>query len=265
MHMPADYQSLYIQLGRLVQSMPDLTAAPPNLHQWLASAYALCNAVGEVAAAMEIAQETHLLTGSRITPGSKTRDLRQQYAADTVMAAVHRALAVAELKAPAPVQGAFIPVGHALDAMAAFGKVVQKAARDVLVVDPYMDEKAVLEFAPLSPDTANIRLLADRSGHKPTLAPAASRWREQYPGRALEVRLAQQRGSLHDRLIILDSSSVWLITQSLNKIATRSPASIVQFEGDAVPLKLAAYNSLWDGWIHSELKDRKMRAAQRWP
>ena len=63
--------------------------------------------------------------------------------------------------------------------MAAFGKVVQKAARDVLVVDPYMDEKTVIDFAPLAPDAANICLLTDRSGNKSTLEVAARRWREQ--------------------------------------------------------------------------------------
>jgi hypothetical protein len=223
MQMPADYQSLYIQLGRLVQSMPDLTAAPPNLYQWLASAYALCSAVGEVAGATEITQATHSLTRPGVGPGNgglgtgglgtisigrSQVSQDQQLAANKVMAAVHRALAVAELKAPTPIQGAFIPVGHALDAMAAFGKVVQKAERDVLVVDPYMDEKTVIDFAPLAPDAAKVRLLTTRRGHKSTLGAAAGRWREQYPSRALDVRLAQQGGSLHDRLIILDGSSV---------------------------------------------------------
>lgn len=54
------------------------------------------------------------------------------------------------------------------------------------------------------------------------------------------MRLAPPRG-LHDGLIAVDHTSVWVLTQSLNAFAARAPASIVRVEGEATTLKLAAY------------------------
>jgi hypothetical protein len=46
--------------------------------------------------------------------------------------------------------GAFIPAGNAFDAMAAIGSVLRTAKQGVFIVDPYMDEKALTDFAPLA-------------------------------------------------------------------------------------------------------------------
>jgi hypothetical protein len=48
-----------------------------------------------------------------------------------------------------------------LDAYAAVGKVLGAAKADVLMVDPYADEKAVTEYALLVPDNVTVRLVAD--------------------------------------------------------------------------------------------------------
>ena len=64
--------------------------------------------------------------------------------------------------------------------MASVGKVLSKAKADVLILDPYMDEKTLTDFAPLAPERVQIRLLADKKYHKPTLAPAVSRWQSQF-------------------------------------------------------------------------------------
>jgi hypothetical protein len=49
---------------------------------------------------------------------------------------------------------------------------------------------------------------------------------------------------LHDRIIVIDRSEVWVLTQSLKDIANRSPASIVRF--DDPKIKINAYNKIWD-------------------
>ena len=74
------------------------------------------------------------------------------------------------------VQGSFIPAGNAFDAMIAVGRVLQSAASDILIVDPYMDEKVLTDFTVLAPESCFIRLLADAQHVKATLRPAATRW-----------------------------------------------------------------------------------------
>ena len=58
-------------------------------------------------------------------------------------------------------QGAFIPAGNAFDALAALSKVLRLAATDLLIVDPYMDEKTLIDYVRLANAGVTIRLLAD--------------------------------------------------------------------------------------------------------
>jgi hypothetical protein len=162
---------------------------------------------------------------------------------------VYRALGVAEMRAPIAVRGAFIPAGNAFDAFAAVGKILAVAARDIMIVDPYMDEKALTDFAPLAGEGIGICLLADETHRRPTLIPARQRWATQYGlSRPLDVRLAP-KGALHDRLIIVDHAQAWILTQSLNAFAARSPASIVRVDQEAATLKIAAYTAIWNSAV----------------
>lgn len=163
-----------------------------------------------------------------------------------ILGVLYRSLARAEINAPSTAQGAFIPAGNAFDAMSAVGKALAPARRDVLIIDPYMDQKALTDFAVLIPVGVGIRLLADQKHYKPSLAPAVQRWAAQHQTqRPLEARLTPER-TLHDRLIIVDDETVWVLTQSLNAFAARSPASIVRSDGDAASLKVDAYRDLWN-------------------
>jgi hypothetical protein len=167
------------------------------------------------------------------------------FAASQIADIVHRALAVAELRAPAATQGSFIPAGNAMDAFTAMSKVLGGVSKDVLIIDPYLDERALTDFAPLSPEGVTIRLLADMKHHKPTLKPAAQSWGSQYGAtRPLAVRIAPPR-TLHDRALIVDGTQAWVLTQSLNAFATRAPASIVRVDDETAALKIAAYEDMW--------------------
>jgi hypothetical protein len=48
---------------------------------------------------------------------------------------------------PAPFEGAFIPAGNTFDAMTAVTKIFARAKAELLIVDPYLDEKILTEFA----------------------------------------------------------------------------------------------------------------------
>ena len=236
--MVSDWQAIYVQLGALISSAPTGLGGPGPITNemmlWMGRASALVEQLGNSvdSAGLTVASD-HLEGPLRMTNAHR------------IMSIVHRALAAAESKVPVISQGAFIPVGHEFDAFAAIGKILGQAEKFVLVVDPYMDEKVLTEFAPLTPDGVTLRLLTDEKDHKSSLVPAINRWRVQYANaRPLEVRLCQWQ-VLHDRLMMVDNAHAWTLTQSLNAFAARSPATIVKVDKETGEMKIAAYEGLW--------------------
>jgi hypothetical protein len=99
---------------------------------------------------------------------------------------------------------------------------------------------------PGAPEGVVLRILADEASVKPTLAPAAERWKRQFDSaRPLEVRLAPAR-SLHDRLVLVDGAEAWSLTQSMKDFAHRAHASIIKADAEIAAAKVAAYSDLWD-------------------
>jgi hypothetical protein len=233
---PPNPELVYLQLGQLVETMPDLTQQPlpPEAFQWLGRAHSLVHLAGDPADAASFKVYMDTLA------------MHPPMVAHQIASVLHRALARAERAAPAHSQGGFIPAGNAFDALTAVGKVLGTAKRDVLIVDPYMDEKALTDFALLAPEGIPIRLLADRKAHKATLVPAHQRWSAQFGARRpIDVRCAPS-GQLHDRVIFLDGVTVWLLSQSLNAFALRSPATITRvFDVNTAELKITAYERIW--------------------
>ena len=234
-----DPKALYVQLARLIEATPDLRGNyGPEQLGWLGRASALVEASGNIVDSALFNQAMDKAINERIT-------VRHESAIGTIQSILYRTLARAEMKAPADSQGTFISAGNALDALAAVAKVLSNAKQSVLIIDPYLDEKALIDFAPMCAEQVSVKLLADEKGHKPGLKPASERFKSQFGSdRPLEVRLAEAR-SLHDRVMIVDGVGVWILTQSLNALAARSPASIVRVEGDAASLKIDAYEIMW--------------------
>lgn len=233
--MTSDPETLYRQLGRLIETMPDLTQSPVPavVHHWVARAYALVEEVGNSTDSIFFSVNVNNL-------GTTDR----HNAAHQITAIVYRAFALAERNAPAGVGGAFIPVGNSFDAFAALSKVLQTATKDVLIIDPYMDETALTEFGSAVPENVCLRLMADQTYCKPTLRPAAAKWVQQYGAtRPLQVRLSPQK-TLHDRAIFIDWTTAWTLTQSLKDFARRSPAELVRVD-DTASLKIGAYEGVW--------------------
>lgn len=151
-----------------------------------------------------------------------------------------------ELDIPNGVIQGFIPTGNAFDALVVIGKIFGEAKRDILIVDPYLDETILSDFAITLAEHVTLRLLADAATVKPSLAPACRRWATQYGGiRPIDARLSAGK-TLHDRLIVVDLSRVWTVTQSFKDLAMRSPASIIPIASDVAALKLVAYESVWN-------------------
>lgn len=237
---PQDAEAAYRQLSHLLATMPDLRAEGKKpafsreAEQWMGRVFAAVQNAGELHDAITI--KTHFV--------QLRQDNMREWAISQITAILHRAWAVAEVKAPASAQGSFIPAGAVFDAFAAIGKVLSSATAAVIVVDPYLDEKALTDFLPLAPDSVAIQLLADKASVKATLKPAVERWIAHGATRPLEARLAPSR-SLHDRLIIVDDAKAWILTQSLNAFANRAHGSLELANPESTALKLAAYADIW--------------------
>lgn len=147
--MPIDPESLYRQLGQLVAETPENLATgslTPETFRWLGRAAALVNESGERADKVFFTVASDTLTGS----------LREQ-SAHQIVTVLHRALARAELNAPAAVRGAFIPVGATFDVFQVISKVFREAIHDLLIVDAYMDATVLTDFTPLAREQVGTR------------------------------------------------------------------------------------------------------------
>src|SRR4051794_4159171 len=231
-------EELYQRLCSLVKEMPELAYGPitPDMRQWMGRATVLVELVGSAVNATQFKVLCQRLDG----PLRKTN-------ADAIAAIVYEALAKAEMNAPSSVQGAFIAAGHTLGAYAAVGRVLETAKKDVFMVDPYADHKAVTDYAVLAPDNVLVRLLVDAAPHKlkKTLKPAVDNWVKQFgQARSLVVKLAAA-DTLHDRLIVIDGTNVWSLGQSFNHLAEKSHTSLDKMDPQSGALKIAAYEAMW--------------------
>jgi hypothetical protein len=103
--MTLNAEALYMQLGRLIQTMPDLESAgeyPTETQMWLARAYALVLKQGNVTEAIvEIKSPSDNAT--QHTDNTSLEQRERKAAAGKIVAALYRALAVeAATAAPAP-------------------------------------------------------------------------------------------------------------------------------------------------------------------
>jgi hypothetical protein len=235
--MAMDPEAFYHHVGRLIETMPTNLGASPlpaEAHRWLGQADALVSQGGDISDKLDWRSAVRKLGNQFFQAGAE----------EEMRLILYRLLAAAELKAPARAKGTFIPVGSSFDAFAAVSKILQSAAQDVFIVDPYMDESALTEFGLAVPAGVLMRLMADEKDYKPSLAPAALKWSKQYgAARPLAVRLAPA-GALHDRAIFVDRKTAWALTQSLKDFAKRAPAEIIRAD-DTAALKIAAYEGTW--------------------
>lgn len=228
-------EELYLRLRQAIADMPNLNVdrVPVDLAKWLGEVTFLVEESGDFVDATTLKLEAAKL-GSMISTGP-----------DQIPVILYRALARAEAKAPSSAHGTFIAAGKPLDALAAVTKLLSEAKADVLIVDAYAEANLLTDFLVAASEGIALRVLADAKTLKPTLVPAAERWIKQFgAARPLEVRAAP-KGELHDRLIFLDRSVVWVLGQSFNQLATRSHTSLMKADPELGKMKIAAYEKSW--------------------
>src|SRR5688572_6943637 len=116
--MSLDNESLYRQLGRLLESMPELPHGTgpltDDMHRWLGRADALIQAWGETEDQIDFRAAAEDIADARPT---------RYGAAEKMKVVLYRVLGGLELLVPASARGAFIPAGSRFDAFAALTKV----------------------------------------------------------------------------------------------------------------------------------------------
>lgn len=149
----------------------------------------------------------------------------------------------AELLAPPPAQGRFIPPGDTWGGYAALVKLVERPCDHLLIVDPYLDATVFTDILPHAKANKSVRCLTVKGASHAALAAASGRWGRDVEGVGVELRYASKQ-ALHDRLVFVDDEA-WDISQSLKDLARRSPASVTRSDQEMGELKLAHYSQLW--------------------
>ena len=251
-----DWEALYNELGTLSKTVPDLAA--PNYSEetmvWTGRLRAAVRAINDIS------------LSARLDALLLSTDVHQRDTnAEQIMMVLYQALAVAERNAPAAARGAFIPVHKPYDVLLAVTGVLKCDNRDVLIVDPFMDETTPNTFAKAAPENIQIRLLADANSLRPTLKPAVEAWVQQFGNsRPIEARVAASK-SLHDRLLLIDGTQAYMVTQSFKDLAARSPAAIQRADADYAAMKIGAYEQIWAASTPLCRSDRRRQGQARSP
>ena len=252
-------KAICLKLRELITSMPNLAQdhSAMNVQIWLGDIEALVKKSGEVMELRNLMAERKSL--EIFTPADIFWDSRKkayfnirailirvqsvmQLKANEEIQAEERA---AKVKAPDVSQESFIGAGKGFDAFTAIAKVFGKATKEILIVDPYLDEKIFTDFMLAIPEHIPAKLLASNKNTKRgILQPAFNRWAGQHGGtRPTELRVASHN-DLHDRLVIVDNTKVWILSQSFNSFAERAPASIMLSQTPEE--KIEFYKNMWN-------------------
>ena len=230
-------EALYRQLGQLRSEMPRWDELGRlSSSQWIGRVLAVVEAA-EICTMELVMLRTHFASVAKYRADDKI--------AVAIAQQIDTALAKLELRLPAGSQGAFIPAGGVFDGYQAVSKAMAAATKSVLLVDPYADDTLISDFVPLAPEAVAVQVLTDAHTVKPSLKPAAERWNEQWKDkRPLDVREAPAR-SLHDRLIVTDGSTAYVVGQSFKDLAKRAHSSLVRMDPDSAALKIEAHVNMW--------------------
>jgi hypothetical protein len=230
-------EALYHRIGRLRNDMPTpFELGQPSSSKW----------IGSVLAVVEAAESSVMeLVNLRTYFDFINRNGCSDASANMIAQNIDTAMAKLELKLPAQTQGAFIPAGGVFDGYQAVSKAIATAKKHVFFIDPYGDDQLISDFVPLAAEGMPVYVLSDEHYAKPSLKPAAERWVTQWGSkRPLEVRIAPPK-SLHDRLLVVDSSTAWVVGQSFKDLAKRAHSSLVRMDQESGTLKINAHIEIW--------------------
>lgn len=226
--MSSELADLYQKLVAHLGSNPGIEGRGvygPAQYDWLGVAYKLVAAWNSTEAAT-LKQAGDWAAGN----------LNRQMNAGQVLAILHRA--VAALAPPHAVEQAFGP-GAKYDFFKALTELIGGAKHDLLIVDPYLDESVFDAYLSRVNPKVAVRLLTKQ--YAANVKAAAAAFVAQF-ATPISVRSSNL---LHDRVIVLDGTSTWVLGSSIKDAAAQKPTYLASLPSDVASDKAAAYESIW--------------------
>jgi hypothetical protein len=160
---------------------------------------------------------------------------------------LHRALANAEAKCGGQSlpTGTVVNPGQPFKAFSEIAGVLRGAQKELFIVDPYMNDTVLSQYALAAPEGVSIKLLSrEQKPHTDLLRTACLKWQSEYASkRPLEARLTH---GLHDRVIFIDKVAVWQLSQSIKDFGVNATATVIPLDNSLLADKLAAYDDAWN-------------------
>jgi hypothetical protein len=152
---------------------------------------------------------------------------------------LHRALADLQLKTSSKPDQVFGP-GAVYDFFKALKDVLSTATQTVMVVDPYLDDQVFDTYISGIAASVDVKLLTTKTGD--LFKPALDRYQLQHP----QSVKARKTKAIHDRVVMIDGRSCWVLGQSINNAAKSKPTYIAPLSVDTAGDKIRIYQGIWD-------------------
>jgi hypothetical protein len=206
----------------------------PETQRWLAKAFIVVEAVADGVEAIQFKMACDGLNG-----------LLRQSKAQQIVGTIYRVSARLETTLNQTSSNAFIAPGDLWGAYVGISNLLAHAKSDLFVVDPYLDDSLLIEYGGHIADGVRVRLLSSGLANRfAQIHPAIARWNVTYPSRTIALKVAP-KSLVHDRVVILDGQSAWIVTQSIKDVGKKAPATVMRFDDTMKADKIAVYENLW--------------------
>ena len=222
---------LLAELQLMANATPDFhlfSSASRQHFEWLGKTHALLTRWND-AEANTFRQISGFL-GTQVTRESNVVQL---------IGILHRALADLQLNTPSKPDQVFGP-GAVYDFFKALKDVLSTAEISVMVVDPYLDDQVFDTYISGIGPSINAKLLTTKTGDQ--FKPALDRYQAQH-SQIIQVRKTK---AIHDRVVMIDGRSCWVLGQSINNAAKSKPTYIAPLSLDTAGEKIRIYRGIWD-------------------
>ena len=156
-----------------------------------------------------------------------------------LMGILYRALADLQLDTPSKPDQAFGP-GAVYDFFKALKDLLSTATKTVMVVDPYLDDQVFDTYISGIILAVSVKLLTTKTGEQ--LRPALDKYRTQH---SQDIQARKTR-AIHDRVVMIDGISCWVLGQSINNAAKSKPTYIAPVSPDTAAEKIRTYQGIWN-------------------
>ena len=109
-----------------------------------------------------------------------------------------------------------------------------------LMVNPYLDDQVFDTYISGINPNVKVNLLTTKVGEQ--FRPALDKYCAQHQ-QDVQVRKTK---AIHDRVVMIDGNSCWVLGQSINNAAKSKPTYIAPVSSDTAAEKIRTYQEIWN-------------------